>query len=155
MNELGQMLRDAREAQGISLAEAEAQTRIRQKFIAAMEAEEWSLLPNDVTTRGFLRKYASYLGLEEEAALQRFQSQPNSAVAQPVLESPAERDGRLPADRNGPFLHAAAYDPLGLDWRCGGLAGAGRRCALHLLLPAQLSSLTCSPCRARCPVRAT
>lgn len=92
MNELGKMLRDAREAQGISLAEAEAQTRIRQKFIAAMEAEEWSLLPNDVTTRGFLRKYAAYLGLEEEAAVQRFQSQPSSATAQPVIEAPVERE---------------------------------------------------------------
>ncbi len=92
MNELGKMLRDAREAQGISLAEAEAQTRIRQKFIAAMEAEEWSLLPNDVTTRGFLRKYANYLGLEEEAALQRFQSQPSSPAAQPAIESPVERE---------------------------------------------------------------
>lgn len=91
MNELGKMLRDAREAQGISLAEAEVQTRIRQKFIAAMEAEEWSLLPNDVTTRGFLRKYVTYLGLEEEAVLQRFQSQA-SAPAQPAIESPAERE---------------------------------------------------------------
>jgi cytoskeletal protein RodZ len=92
MNELGQMLRDAREAQGISLAEAEAQTRIRQKFIAAMEAEEWSLLPNDVTTRGFLRKYVNYLGLEEDAILQRFQSRANVAAPQPGIESPAERE---------------------------------------------------------------
>lgn len=92
MNELGQMLRDAREAQGISLAEAEAQTRIRQKFIAAMEAEEWSLLPNDVTTRGFLRKYAGYLGLEEDAILQRFQSRASSTAPQPGTEPPAERE---------------------------------------------------------------
>jgi cytoskeleton protein RodZ len=93
MNELGQMLREAREAQGISLAEAEAQTRIRQKFIAAMEAEEWSLLPNDVTTRGFLRKYANYLGLEEEAVRQRFQSRAKTATPQPVIfPTPAERE---------------------------------------------------------------
>jgi cytoskeletal protein RodZ len=92
MNELGQMLRDARESQGISLAEAEAQTRIRQKFIAAMEAETWNLLPNDVTARGFLRKYAAYLGLDEEAILQRFQSRTNQPAPQPVVATPAERD---------------------------------------------------------------
>ncbi len=42
MNELGQMLREARESQGISLAEAETQTRIRQKFIAAMDYPRFS-----------------------------------------------------------------------------------------------------------------
>lgn len=92
MNELGQMLREAREGQGISLAEAEAQTRIRQKFIAAMEAETWSLLPNDVTTRGFLRKYAAFLGLDEEAVLQRFQSRTNQPAPQPVIAPAADRD---------------------------------------------------------------
>ena len=92
MNELGQMLREARESQGISLAEAEAQTRIRQKFIAAMEAETWNLLPNDVTARGFLRKYAVYLGLDEEAILQRFQSRTKQPAPQPVIAPAAERD---------------------------------------------------------------
>jgi cytoskeleton protein RodZ len=92
MNELGQMLCQTRESQGISLAEAEAQTRIRQKFIAAMEAEEWDLLPNEVTTRGFLRKYASYLGLEEEIVLQRFQARGKTAAPQPVIAAPVERE---------------------------------------------------------------
>lgn len=92
MNELGQMLREARESQGISLAEAEAQTRIRQKFIAAMEAEEWSLLPNEVTTRGFLRKYASYLGVDEDATLVQFQSRARLPAPEPVVVAPAERE---------------------------------------------------------------
>lgn len=92
MNELGQMLREARESQGISLAEAETQTRIRQKFIAAMEAEEWSLLPNDVTTRGFLRKYAGYLGLEEDIVLQRFQGRSAAGAAPAAFAAPAERE---------------------------------------------------------------
>ena len=92
MNELGQMLRGARESQSISLAEAEAQTRIRQKFLAAMEAEEWTLLPNEVTTRGFLRKYASYLGLEEEAVLQSFQSRAKNVAPQPPVAVPEERE---------------------------------------------------------------
>ncbi len=92
MNELGQMLRDAREQQGVSLAEAEAHTRIRQKFIAAMEAEEWGLLPNEVTTRGFLRKYAAFLGLDEEAVLERYQSRAMLPAPQPVVVAPIERE---------------------------------------------------------------
>lgn len=92
MNELGQLLREAREASGISLAEAEAQTRIRQKFIAALEAEEWDALPNEVTTRGFLRKYGSYLGLDEEVVLKQFHARARSAGPQPELAPPAERE---------------------------------------------------------------
>jgi cytoskeleton protein RodZ len=92
MNELGQMLREARESQGISLAEAEAQTRIRQKFIAALEAEDWSLLPNEVTTRGFLRKYASYLGVDEDAVLEQFQSRAKLPAPEPVVVALAERE---------------------------------------------------------------
>lgn len=92
MNELGQLLREARESQGISLAVAETQTRIRQKFIAAMEAEDWTLLPNEVTTRGFLRKYAGYLGLDEEIVLQRFQSRGNPGTALPATAPALDRE---------------------------------------------------------------
>lgn len=92
MNELGQMLREARESQGISLAEAEAQTRIRQKFIAALEAEDWSLLPNEVTTRGFLRKYAGYLGVDEDAVLERFHARARLPAPEPVVVASAERE---------------------------------------------------------------
>ena len=146
MNELGKMLRDAREAQGISLAEAEAQTRIRQKFIAAMEAEEWSLLPNDVTTRGFLRKYASYLGLEEEAALQRFQSQPNSAVAQPAIESPAERE----ADYRPIEMDLSSTPPRAIPWGWIGaavvlLALAGVALYIYFFQPNFVSNLLALP----------
>lgn len=92
MNELGQLLREAREANGASLAEAEAQTRIRQKFIAAMEAEAWDTLPNEVTARGFLRKYANYLRLDEEAIVAQFQERTKAPAPQPEFAALAERD---------------------------------------------------------------
>ena len=83
MNELGQLLRETREGNEISLAEAEARTRIRQKFIAAMEAEDWNALPGEVATRGFLGKYATYLGLDEARVFQLYQSRAK-------LSAPAE-----------------------------------------------------------------
>ncbi len=49
---------------GVSLAEVEVATRIRQKYLAAIESDEWHLLPGEVVGRGFLRNYADYLGLE-------------------------------------------------------------------------------------------
>lgn len=92
MNELGQMLREARETKGISLAEAEAQTRIRQKFIAALEAEDWDVLPNEVTTRGFLRKYANYLALDETTVVRQFEARAKVVTPQPEMAAPIDRE---------------------------------------------------------------
>jgi cytoskeleton protein RodZ len=69
MTELGQMLRDAREAQGISLAHAEEATRIRRKYLQALEEANYGILPPSVYVRGFIRNYAVYLGLDPQVAL--------------------------------------------------------------------------------------
>lgn len=68
---LGGMLRERREAMGVTLAEVEVATRIRQKYLAALEADEWHLLPGEVVGRGFLRNYADYLGLEPNEVMER------------------------------------------------------------------------------------
>jgi cytoskeletal protein RodZ len=68
---LGAALRQRREAMGISLAEIEVATRIRQKYLAAIEADEWHLLPGEVVGRGFLRNYSEYLGLEPHEVVDR------------------------------------------------------------------------------------
>lgn len=69
MSELGQMLRDIRESKGISLAEAEEATKIRRKYLQALEDDNYDALPPSVYVRGFLRSYATYLGLNPEEAL--------------------------------------------------------------------------------------
>lgn len=69
MSELGQMLREARESKGVSLAEAEEATKIRRKHLQALEEADYSTLPPSVYVRGFLRSYATYLGLDPEEAL--------------------------------------------------------------------------------------
>ena len=96
MNELGQLLRETREGNEISLAEAEARTRIRQKFIAAMEAEDWNAMPGEVATRGFLGKYAAYLGLDEARVLQLYQSRakPSAPTELPIPSSDRPLDYR-------------------------------------------------------------
>jgi len=77
---LGAALRERREALGASLAEVEAATKIRQKYLSALEADEWQLLPGEVVGRGFLRNYAAYLGLEPTDIVDR-----RRAVADPSL----------------------------------------------------------------------
>lgn len=146
MNELGQMLREAREAREMSLAEAESQTRIRQKFIAALEAEEWDLLPNDVTIRGFLRKYAAFLGLEEDTVLQLFQQRVKPAGVQAeiaALSSAREVDYR-PIEMN---LASSPLRTLPRGWLPAALIGALLLAGALLLLfrPQFISNLLAMP----------
>ena len=61
---IGTQLRERREALGATLAEIESATKIRQKYLSALESDEWLMLPGEVIGRGFLRNYALYLGLE-------------------------------------------------------------------------------------------
>jgi cytoskeletal protein RodZ len=63
------MLRQARLDRGASLADVEAETRIRRRYLEALEAEDYSSLPAVVYTRGFIRSYSRYLGLDPELAL--------------------------------------------------------------------------------------
>jgi len=62
--EIGDSLREARLRQGLSLAEVEAELRIRSRYLAALEEEHFELLPGTAYARAFLRDYAEFLGLD-------------------------------------------------------------------------------------------
>jgi transcriptional regulator with XRE-family HTH domain len=66
---LGELLREARRARAMTLAEVERDTRINRDYLEALEREQFELLPAPVYTRGFLRAYARHLGLDAEATL--------------------------------------------------------------------------------------
>jgi cytoskeletal protein RodZ len=68
----GQTLREAREDLGVSLAEAERETRINRRYLAALEEEDEAELPAAVYTRGFIRTYCHYLGLNSDGMLDLF-----------------------------------------------------------------------------------
>ena len=61
MDELGHILREARETKGYTLAEVQEQTRISLRFLEALEDGEYDSLPTAVHVRGFLRSYLRYL----------------------------------------------------------------------------------------------
>jgi len=61
---LGEILRQQRERKGITLEQAAEDTRIREKFITALETGDHRALPGAVYTKGFLRNYADYLDLD-------------------------------------------------------------------------------------------
>lgn len=72
MGTFGQTLRAAREDLGVTLAEAERETRINRRYLEALENEDEDALPAGVYTRGFIRTYCRYLGLNPEAMLDLF-----------------------------------------------------------------------------------
>jgi cytoskeletal protein RodZ len=72
MFELGNTLREARIRRHLDLMDAEADTKIRKKYLHALELEEFDVLPGPVFARGFLRTYANYLGLDGQLYLDEF-----------------------------------------------------------------------------------
>ncbi|MGH2456950.1 MAG: helix-turn-helix domain-containing protein, partial [Candidatus Limnocylindria bacterium] len=65
-HKLGEVLRGAREARGVDLARVERDTKIRARYLSALESGEYRDLPGAVYTKGFLRNYGAYLGLDPE-----------------------------------------------------------------------------------------
>jgi cytoskeleton protein RodZ len=66
---VGQNLREAREQRGVELSEVERATKVRVKFLEAMEEDRWEELPAPAYARGFLGIYARYLGLDQQELL--------------------------------------------------------------------------------------
>jgi cytoskeletal protein RodZ len=75
MRTLGETLRHARLDKGVSLDAAAEDTRIRRSYLEALEAEDFNALPPSVYTRGFVRTYAEYLGLNPRAMVDLYQPQ--------------------------------------------------------------------------------
>jgi transcriptional regulator with XRE-family HTH domain len=81
MGTLGEYLRSAREARGISLRDAAQQTRIRFNYLKALEEEDFSRLPGEVFVKGFLKNYGKFLRLEEYEVMKRYGESRNQKSA--------------------------------------------------------------------------
>jgi hypothetical protein len=72
--EIGNSLREARERQGLEYPQIELATKIRAKYIRALEDEQFGMLPAQTYIKGFLRTYAEYLGLDGQLYVDEFSS---------------------------------------------------------------------------------
>jgi cytoskeleton protein RodZ len=63
---VGPKLREARTRRRLSLAEVEAETKIRGRYLQAIENEDWDQLPGDIYARAFIRTYGGFLGIDGE-----------------------------------------------------------------------------------------
>ncbi len=72
MAEIGTTLREARMRARVDINEVEAATKIRAKYLRALENEEWDLLPGPTYVKSFLRTYAEYLGLDVTLLIEEY-----------------------------------------------------------------------------------
>ena len=103
MFEIGNSLREARLRQGLEFPEIEQATKIRGKYLRALEEEQFEVLPAQTYVKGFLRSYADYLGLDGQLYVDEFNSRyvrgefedENERPLTPRVSSPS-RGGALP-----------------------------------------------------------
>src|SRR3982074_3980296 len=105
MPEIGATLREARMRAHIDVSEIEAQTKIRAKYLRALENEEWGLLPGPPFVKSFLRTYAHALDLDGRALVEEYRlhhERPSDPAFDPIVSSPQRTRGRAPG--SGPSL---------------------------------------------------
>ena len=103
---IGETLREARVRQRVNIEELEQSTKIRAKYLRALENEEFGLLPGPTYVKSFLRTYAEKLGLDANLLVQEFRAkyeEPEPVEIQPITQSPRDsRRRRPPAPSFGP-----------------------------------------------------
>lgn len=106
MSQLGELLRQRREALGITLEELQSRTKIRIKYLEAIEAADYDVIPGEVYLRGFIRSMASELGIDQQEAMQLYQ-QEKEPVKEPVVAAPAAP----PTAKEAPVAPAVKPEP--------------------------------------------
>jgi transcriptional regulator with XRE-family HTH domain len=112
---IGEVLKGARTRQGLEMRELEDRTKIRTKYLRALESEAWDVLPGPAYAKGFLRTYSRMLGLDADAIVDEYVRQVESRlepenplrVGEPVIEGRRRGAARAPG-RFGPLALVAA-----------------------------------------------
>lgn len=93
---LGRVLRRARLATGLDIADVAQRLRIRPEYLEALEAGDHGKLPGRVYAIGFVRTYSSFLGLDSAVAIERFKSEAVSLDHAHLLPPTPPPEGRVP-----------------------------------------------------------
>jgi len=115
MPEIGESLREARMRARIDVSEIEAKTKIRAKYLRALENEEWGLLPGPTFVKSFLRTYAQALGLDGKALVEEYRlhhESPADTVLEPIASSPRRSRAHPPGGGRPPGGPSRAYMAL-------------------------------------------
>src|SRR5829696_6179029 len=103
MPEIGDQLRETRMRNRIDITEVEAATKIRAKYLRALENEEWDLLPGPTFVKTFLRTYADYLGLDARNLVEEYRARYERPAAQELTPFGTNLGGRRARPRRPIF----------------------------------------------------
>jgi hypothetical protein len=124
--EIGNSLREARLRRGVELVQAESATKVRAKYLRALEEEQFELLPAETYVKGFLRTYAEYLGLDGQLYVDEYNSRfvvgDDEQRPRRYPTRPQRRTRRI--ERNGVLVVLAAIATVTVvviaAWKSGG-----------------------------------
>jgi cytoskeletal protein RodZ len=108
MTTAGELLAAARHKRNLTLEQAEKATKIRAKFLLAMEENDFAVLPSGPFARGLMKNYARFLHLPEEEILAFYRRQVNTEKEKPARLWSAENLANSPWRFSWPVLGAAA-----------------------------------------------
>jgi cytoskeleton protein RodZ len=103
MFEIGNSLREARLRQGLDFPEIEQATKVRPKYLRALEDEQFDILPGQTYVKGFLRAYAEYLGLDGQLYVDEY----NSRYVHVDEETPLRARSTTSLGRAGPRFESS------------------------------------------------
>lgn len=95
---LADILKKARKDKGVSLSDAEIGTKVREKFLAALEEGNWKVLPQDVYVRGFILAYAKFLDLATDSVLGQYEKEAKirrNSTAAKISYNQSIKEGRV------------------------------------------------------------
>src|SRR4051812_50083797 len=108
MPSIGETLREARMRQHLDITDVEAQTKIRAKYLRALENEDFGMLPGATFVKSFLRTYAEFLGLDPHLLVEEYRARHDprdeSELTPFAAARPRGRERRPPPRRAGPWL---------------------------------------------------
>src|SRR2546422_372213 len=130
MQAIGERLREARMRQGLDITEVEVATKIRAKYLRALENDEFSMLPGKTYVKSFLRTYAEYLGLDAHLLVEEYRAQhePRGEGELQAYVPPAQREaerGRAPTTFGPGTMVVAGVVMLLVIFAVIGLSGGG------------------------------
>ena len=117
MDKVVQQLRKAREAKGLELIEVEEITKIRSKYLQALEEGDYCVLPGGVYTVGFLRSYARFLDLDAESLVNTFRLEVTATKLETNFDNTTKEINRRQRDESLIVKVLQLYTQIGVIFK--------------------------------------
>ncbi|MGO4531454.1 RodZ domain-containing protein [Paenibacillus sp. 2TAF8] len=107
MSELGQQLREARLQKGMSLDDVQEMTKIRKRYLEAIEAGDYKVLPGSFYVRAFIKTYAETVGLNPDELLEGHKKDVPAEATEATMEPVIQKRSNRPVERSNRWMSVA------------------------------------------------